>query len=81
MRLRQVLNVGDGGDDVGNSIITAGYSCKASHLIHSISPRYNANYDVASQNALNSCYRSATQVCIVHSCIVLFINSLHWYII
>jgi len=47
----------------GESKITKGYQLPfASHIIHTVGPRYNLRYKTAAENALHNCYRSMLQI-------------------
>uniref|UniRef100_A0A6B2L2L8 Macro domain-containing protein n=1 Tax=Arcella intermedia TaxID=1963864 RepID=A0A6B2L2L8_9EUKA len=46
----------------GEAQITSGYNLVAKNLIHTVSPRYNEKFKVASENSLHNCYRSCLEI-------------------
>eukprot|EP00003_Mantamonas_plastica_P028026 TRINITY_DN6189_c0_g1_i4.p1 TRINITY_DN6189_c0_g1~~TRINITY_DN6189_c0_g1_i4.p1 ORF type:complete len:372 (-),score=75.02 TRINITY_DN6189_c0_g1_i4:594-1709(-) len=46
----------------GEAKITKGYNLPASHVIHTVGPRFNLKYETAAENALHNCYRNSLQL-------------------
>ncbi len=50
----------------GESRLTAAYALPATHIVHTVGPRYQARYASAAECALHWCYRSALHLCREH---------------
>ena len=50
----------------GESRLTAGYSLPATHIVHTVGPRYQPRFASAAECALHWCYRSALHLCREH---------------
>jgi len=63
----------------GESKITKAHQLPcASHIIHTVGPRYNIKYKTAAENALHGCYRSILQVLVenkLHTVAICVVNS------
>ena len=50
----------------GESRLTAGYTLPATHIVHTVGPRYQPRFASAAECALHWCYRSALHLCREH---------------
>ena len=51
----------------GESRLTASYALPATHIIHTVGPRYQTRYAGAAECALHWCYRSSLHLCKEHA--------------
>eukprot|EP00033_Pygsuia_biforma_P001525 GCRY01001720.1.p1 GENE.GCRY01001720.1~~GCRY01001720.1.p1 ORF type:complete len:312 (-),score=32.34 GCRY01001720.1:210-1145(-) len=51
----------------GESRLTLGYKLPCKYIMHTVGPRFSKKYEIAAENALHGCYKTALQLAKVHS--------------